>query len=138
MVFRTRGLERATHQVGVYLQEALRDLALTQAEVHVLAHLATEGPATVGELHAGFGHRRSTLTSVLDRLETRGLASRSVNPADGRSIVVTLTASGATVADRARVVIEDLERRVAEATSPAEQSGFLAVLDAIEHATEVP
>jgi DNA-binding MarR family transcriptional regulator len=137
LVFRTRGLERASHQVGLYLQEALRDLALTQAEIHILAHLATEGPSTVGELHASFGHRRSTLTSVLDRLEARGLVTRSTNPADRRSVVVTPTGTGSIVAERVRTVVEDLERRVTEGTSPAEQGGFFAVLDAIDHATEV-
>ncbi len=64
------------------------------------------------------------------------LAARSVNPADRRSVVVTPTATGAIVADRVRGIVEDLERRVVEVTSPADQGGFLALLNAIEHATE--
>lgn len=135
MTFRTRALERATHDLGLYLQGALGDLRISQAEIHVLGYLAEAGAATVGDIHASFGHRRSTLSSVLNRLERRELIARSINPEDRRSIVVTLTAAGATTAARVRATVLELQDRVATATTPAEQAGFDAVLSALGAAT---
>ena len=136
MTFRTRSLERATHDVGVHLQQKLGDLGLSQAEVHVLGYLAEAGPSTVNAIHGSFGHRRSTLSSVLNRLENRGLVVRSINAADRRSVVVETTDTGAIAALRVRDAVEDLERRIAGATTSVEQGGFGAVLAAVGLATQ--
>lgn len=134
MTFRTREIERATHDIGVYLQTALRDLRVTQAEIHVLGYLAGSGSATVGDIHVSFGHRRSTLSSVLNGLERRDLIVRSINPDDRRSVVVTLTLAGASSAERVQLAVAELERRVVGATGIAEREGFRAVLAAVEAA----
>jgi DNA-binding MarR family transcriptional regulator len=102
-------IQRATHLIGLHLERA--ELGVTQAEAHLLAHL-DGGPATVGELHRAFGHKRSTLTSVLDRLEERGYVTRTVNPDDRRSFVVTLTREGARTARRVTQVLDRLERTI--------------------------
>jgi DNA-binding MarR family transcriptional regulator len=135
VAFRTRALERATHDVGGHLQEALHELRVTQADIHVLGYLAEAGPSNVAEIHASFGHRRSTLSSVLNRLESRGWILRSIDPEDRRSIVVTTTAAGAIAASRVREAVEDLERRVADTATPIEQEGFSAVLAAVGRET---
>jgi len=72
-------LERAVHALGLRLSSP----GLTQAEAHVLARLA-DGAASLGELHRSFGHKRSTLTAVVDRLETKGLVTRGATPDDRR------------------------------------------------------
>jgi DNA-binding MarR family transcriptional regulator len=132
--FRTRALERATHEIGGHLQTVLGDLRVSQAEIHVLGFLGEAGASTVGDIHESFGHRRSTLSSVLNRLEARGFITRAINPRDRRSVVVTATADGAVAAARAREAVEELQQRVAEATSEADQRGFSAVLAAIDAA----
>ena len=83
-------LHRATHAVALALASD-PNLDVSQAEAHVLAHLHESGPARISELHERFGHRRSTLTSVLDRLEQRALITRTSDPADRRSFVVSVT-----------------------------------------------
>jgi DNA-binding MarR family transcriptional regulator len=102
-------IQRAAHLIGLHIDRA--GLGVTQAEAHVLAHLAG-GSATVGELHRAFGHKRSTLTSVLDRLEERGYVTRTVNPDDRRSFVVATTRTGAAVARRVTRVLDELERAI--------------------------
>ena len=47
---------------------------------------------------------------MLDRLEERGYVSRTVNPDDRRSFVVTTTRVGAAAARRVRKVLDELER----------------------------
>src|SRR2546430_15307206 len=61
-------IHRATHRIGLYLA-GLRDDGLSQGEAHILALLATSAPATIADLHRGLAHKRSTLTSILDRLD---------------------------------------------------------------------
>jgi DNA-binding MarR family transcriptional regulator len=88
-------IHRATHRIGLYL-ELLRDHHLAQGEAHILAHLAQSGPATVGALHEALAHKRSTLTSILDRLVERGLFTGATLD----SFVAVLTAIEGVANDR--------------------------------------
>jgi len=117
-------LERAVHAVAL----ALAPLQMSQAEAHVLARLA-HGPAGVGDLHRAFGHKRSTLTAVLDRLEQRGYVRRTPDPHDRRSVVVSLTAEGKPAARRVRRAVTELERRILAGCSPEDLGGFARVVD---------
>ena len=108
-------IHRATHRIGLYLA-ALREHGLSQGESHILAQLAGSAPATIGDLHRGLAHKRSTLTSILDRLVERGLVTREFGSGDRRTFVITPTAKGRTVA------------------SPADVRAFLKVTAAVEDA----
>jgi DNA-binding MarR family transcriptional regulator len=119
-------IERAAHLIGAHIDRA--GLGVTQAEAHVLAQLARHGPATVGELHRTFGHKRSTLTSVLDRLEERGYVTRTVNPQDGRSLIVTTTRAGGRVAKHVMRVLDELEDAIRGAPDIAAVADALARL----------
>jgi len=125
------GIHRATHRVGIYLAD-LRPFGLSQGEAHILAHLAGGGPATIGELHRALAHKRSTLTSILDRLVERGFVVRHVSPADRRTFIVTTTTRGRQVARRVHRHLEELERGVAALFSPDDLRVFAKVLATIE------
>ena len=86
-------VHRATHQIGLHI-ERLGPPGVTQPEAHILAHLASCGNATVAGLHQAFAHKRSTLTSILDRLEARGLIERTSDVRDRRTFVISLTRQG--------------------------------------------
>jgi len=125
-------LHRVVHAIALSLDPTLGDL--TQAEAHVLAHLAESGSSTVGQLHRAFGHRRSTLTSVLDRLEGRGHVRRELNPADRRTFTIVPTAAGKKAGRRARAALERIESAALAETSDAELAAFRRVLERIEAA----
>jgi DNA-binding MarR family transcriptional regulator len=124
-------LERAVHLVAVHIERAAEDLGVTQAEAHVLAQLHRHGAQTVGELQRGFGHKRSTLTNVLDRLDLRGLIERRVNPHDRRSFIVATTREGGRAARQVTRVLDDLERKVRREVSVRDIDGVRAVADAL-------
>ena len=124
-------VQRATHQIGLYLNE-LREEDLTQGEGHILALLAESSPATVAELHRGLAHRRSTLTSILDRLTDRGMITRSVGKADRRTFVIDLTSKGRKLARRVNQHLLKLEDRVRRQVSQADITGFTKVIAALE------
>jgi len=124
-------IHRATHRIGLYLA-GLRDDALSQGEAHILALLATSGPSTIAELHRGLAHKRSTLTSILDRLSDRGYVMREVGVADRRTFVITPTAKGLQIAKRVHRHLSDLEDAVARRMTADDVKGFMKVVSVIE------
>ena len=126
-------LHRATHRVGLFLQAARA--GVSQGEAHVLSHLLADGPCPIGDLHRAFAHKRSTLTSILDRLEAGGLVHRELRADDRRSFRVALTPRGRSLARRAHAALAELERRVARRVGASDIGGFEAVVAAIQEAT---
>jgi DNA-binding MarR family transcriptional regulator len=124
-------IHRATHRIGLYLA-GLRDDRLSQGEAHILALLATSAPATIAELHRGLAHKRSTLTSILDRLAARGLVTRDVGAHDRRTFVIALTHAGAQIAKRVHRHLGDLEDAVGRRVTADDVKGFLKVVSAVE------
>ena len=124
-------LHRATHRIGLHVAE-LADPAVNQAEAHVLAHLDSMGNATVGEVHRAFGHRRSTLTSILDRLERRDLIARTSDARDRRTFVISLTGPGRIAARRVAAHLEVFERRALRDVARGDLRAFLRVLERFE------
>src|ERR1700726_4976296 len=116
-------VHRATHRIGLYL-DALREPGLTQGEAHILALLAHWYSANVSDLHRGLAHKRSTLTSILDRLAKRGLITRQVGKTDRRTFLVTLTTKGRKVARRVSRHLSDLEQNVVRRVSATDIKGF--------------
>ena len=124
-------VHRATHRIGLYLDH-LRERGLTQGEAHILALLAHSRRANVADLHRGLAHKRSTLTSILDRLAARGLITRAVGEIDRRTFVVRLTAKGRRLAQRVQRHLSTLERAVVRRVSAANIKGFNKVVAALE------
>jgi len=124
-------VHRATHRIGLYL-DALRERGLTQGEAHILALLAQSGPANVGHLHRGLAHKKSTLTSILDRLARRGLITRAVGETDRRTFVVRPTAKGQKLAHRIQRHLSALERAVIHRVSAADIKGFNTAIGTLE------
>ena len=123
-------IHRAAHAIALLLDQAA-DLGVTQAEAHVLSHLAECGESTIGEIHQAFGHKRSTLTSVLDRLEARQLITREVNAEDRRSFVVSLTRQGRLLAAKASAHLEAIEADVRKRFARADLEAFDRVATAV-------
>jgi DNA-binding MarR family transcriptional regulator len=124
-------IHRATHRIGLYLAEQ-REAGLSQGEAHILAHLSRAHPATIADLHRGLSHKRSTLTSILDRLVARGFVTRTVSVDDRRSFVVDTTAKGRAAADRVHRHLTALEAAVARDVTSDEIQACLKVLAAVE------
>ena len=124
-------VHRATHRIGLYLDD-LKQRGLTQGEAHILALLAHSRRANVADLHRGLAHKRSTLTSILDRLAGRGLITRDVGANDRRTFLITPTARGRRAAARVHKHLTDLEQAVGRRISSADIRGFKAVLAAVE------
>lgn len=93
------------------------DNVLSLGTMAVLAALQRRGDLTVGELAAHERVQPPSMTRTVNFLVEGGYVERRANPADGRQVVVSITAAGREVvlADRARRD-EWLARRLADLT----------------------
>jgi len=127
----TPDIHRATHRIGLHLEGAAPPLGLTQGEAHLLAHLREAGPSPLAALHAAFAHKRSTLTSYLDRLEARGLVTRTVSAEDRRAFMGALTREGRALATRVHRRLALLEEAALAGLPARDVQGFHRVLGAL-------
>jgi DNA-binding MarR family transcriptional regulator len=130
-------IHRATHRIGIYL-ENIPDLGITQGEAHILSHLAAFGDSTIAELHRGLAHRRSTLTSILDRLVARGFITRDTGAKDRRTFVVRSTKRGKKAAAEVYRKLAQLEGRALAKISREDLRSLNAALRSLEVAAELP
>jgi DNA-binding MarR family transcriptional regulator len=71
---------------------AEHDLSLTQLR---MLGLLRDRKLTISELAHALGLDRSSVSGLVDRTEKRGLVHRDPNPADARSVLVTVSPTGA-------------------------------------------
>jgi len=128
------GIHRATHRIGLYIQRHEPDL--TQAEAHILCHLHETGDSAVADLHRAFAHKRSTLTSVLDRLESRAWITRQTSRQDRRSFIIGLTRAGKAKAAKIHRVLEQLEAGALRGTDPDDVARCNQLLSNVEELSE--
>ena len=114
-----------THVVLQALREKTDAYRLTLGEAHLLTLFPDSGEMPLRELQAASGNQASTLGSMVDRLEKRGLARRERSSRDRRAVTVVLEDVGRTVS-----VLFRNELRI-EAERLAEMGVDLAALETI-------
>jgi DNA-binding MarR family transcriptional regulator len=121
-----------------------RDLSLTAAAA--LGSLDRRGPQRITTMAAAEGVSQPSMTQLIQRLEQRGLVTRTSDPADGRVALVSLTDAGkAALAARrrrnaARVaeLLADLPENDARALAGALEAVLPAIRDRIGGDARVP
>jgi MarR family transcriptional regulator, 2-MHQ and catechol-resistance regulon repressor len=87
-------LLRAAKAVVMRLEPGLARAGLTLTQLGVLEAVLHKGPLTQRELGRKVLTSAGNMTDVIDKLEHRGLVSRSRQPGDRRAVRVELTAEG--------------------------------------------
>lgn len=130
-------IHKASRRIGEHMLEASRALGVEPNEGHLLSYTTLYGPCPVSELSRVFGHKPSTLTGILDRLEAGGFLVREPNAEDRRSFLVRVTDDGARVATELRDRLERLEAEVIGRVAKRDMEGFRRVLDALGDVTQI-
>jgi MarR family transcriptional regulator, lower aerobic nicotinate degradation pathway regulator len=108
--------------------EALESLGLTTALFALLNVLGTREGAIQQEIGAEMGIDPSTMVSLIDQLETAGLAKRRPRPTDRRAREVAITPKGRRVLKQARELAMQAEDDVLHGLSEGERRRLLALL----------
>jgi DNA-binding MarR family transcriptional regulator len=75
--------------------------AISRTEIAVL-RMVTDRPQRIGDLAAAEGVTQPAISLVVNRLQARGWVTREHDPADGRAVLVRLTAAGRDQLERVR------------------------------------
>jgi MarR family transcriptional regulator, lower aerobic nicotinate degradation pathway regulator len=84
-------LVQVSFAVTAVLSRVAAEQGLSLTQLRVLGILRDRKP-TMAELADYLGLERSTVSGLIDRAVQRGLVEKSTDPADGRSVRVSLTA----------------------------------------------
>ena len=118
-------LWRATH---MRVAEVLGSLGLTPALFAVLNVIGARDGAIQQELGAALGIDPSTMVSLIDQLESAGLAKRRPSPRDRRAREVLMTAQGRRLLRRARRLVSEAEDEVLRGLTGDQRHELLTLL----------
>jgi DNA-binding MarR family transcriptional regulator len=107
---------------------ALEAAQLTPPLFALLNVIGTRDGAIQQELSALLGIDPSTMVSLIDRLESAGLANRVPSPTDRRARKVTITPQGRRRLKRARRVLAEAEDEVLRGLTRDERRELVALL----------
>jgi DNA-binding MarR family transcriptional regulator len=129
-------LWRATH---TRTAEELGSVGLTPALFAVLNVIGAREGAIQQELGSALGIDRSTMVSLIDQLESAGLATRQPSATDRRAREIVITPKGRRLLTRARGLISQVEDEVLAALTSQERRELLGLLRrALESAPAQP
>ena len=129
-------LKVALGRVVRRLRQAHTDGELTLSESSVLARLDREGPASPGRLAEEERVRPQAMGATLAALEQRGLVGREPDPADGRRVVMSLTAEGRRVIVDRRSASAQRMAAALEGFSPEERALLVRVTPLLNRLAE--
>lgn len=104
-------LKHAQRRLAELTATALAPHGVDGKEWAVLLALAAGDPTSQQRIAHRLGIDRTTMVSLLDVLETKGLVTRHPHPEDRRRNVVELTTGGRDTLERATEACDDAERR---------------------------
>lgn len=100
-------LRRIIRATDLYSKKTLVEHGLTVPQLLVLRAIRRERKPTVGTIAKAVNLSQGTVTSILGRLEVRGLALRTRSDRDRRCVLVETTDEGARVVDAAPPLLHE-------------------------------
>src|SRR5438270_11538452 len=94
-------VQRAARALARFFDDALRPIGLTNGQFSLMMSLNRPEPPNMAAVASLLGIDRTTLTAALKPLQRRRLLKVTVDPADRRSRVMTLTPNGRKLLARA-------------------------------------
>lgn len=87
-------LRRVIRATDLHSRHLERTVGLTAPQLLLLQILRQKGPVTIGTLAREMSLSQATVTTVVDRLEERGLITRTRSDVDKRKVFAALTDDG--------------------------------------------
>ncbi|MDD2544971.1 MAG: MarR family transcriptional regulator [Burkholderiaceae bacterium] len=113
--------------VAVFIEET-KALGVTPVQYAALAALHQQADVDQRTLARRIGFDASTIGSVIDRLEARGLMQRNASPTDRRVRLLTLTPAGVDLVAAIEPAMLRAQERMLEPLPPPERAQFMEML----------
>ena len=124
-------LRRIIRATDLHSKQLTKTSGLTIPQVVVLQSIRDLGQVTTGKVSARVSLSQATVTSILDRLESRGLIERYRSSADRRVVHARLTKEGRAVLRKAPPLLHDRFIREFGALDASRQKRIVDVLEEI-------
>ena len=125
------------HQlVSSCLDEALTPASLTGAQYTMLSLVRRRGPTTSAQLARWLRVSAQSAGEMLKYLELRQLVQRSESDTNRRIVLMSLTASGRRLAERADALVSAAETQFFAVLSDRERAGFDSMVQRLRQAGE--
>jgi len=126
-----RAIRRIMRAVDVQSKRVSRGAGLTIPQIVILQTLGERGAMSTGGLAAEISLSPPTVTTILDRLEGRGLVARTRKAADRRVVLTELTREGAAVLSRAPPLMHESFLTAFAKMDASRQDGLVMALVAV-------
>lgn len=87
-------LRQIVRAIDLHAREVSRFTGLTTPQLMVLQTVFTNGPLPVGNIAKAMNLTQATVTTIVDRLEIKGLVQRTRSQTDKRKVLLSLTDAG--------------------------------------------
>jgi DNA-binding MarR family transcriptional regulator len=124
-------MRRVLRATALHSKHLSKTVGLTMPQLLLLQAIAGGQDVTVGELARRISLSQATVTTILDRLQKRGLLYRQRSTSDKRKIHPCLTAEGRRVLETAPTPLQEQFIRQFRGLEPWEQSMILAALQRV-------
>jgi DNA-binding MarR family transcriptional regulator len=117
---------------------ALAPFGINGRQCAVLIAIDEQAPSSQHDIAQRMGVDRTTMVTLVDELERKGLVARSADPSDRRKNVVALTEAGNATLRGATEAADEAERTFLGALSDEQAATFRELLRAAAVAAPVP
>ena len=125
-------LWKSSSAVQAYAEKSIGGLGMGASDFAVLEAVLHKGPLPVNEIGKKVQLTSGSITTAVDRLETKGMVERRAHGTDRRARIVHLTKEGRKLITRAYAKhADDLERLVSASLSAAERATIIRLLKKI-------
>lgn len=121
-------LRQINHALDLHSRRLLEEFGLTGPQLATLQAAARLGKVSAGSLARAVHLSQATVTGILDRLEHRGLITRTRDGQDRRSTFISVTEAGHHVLSSAPPPLQERFRRELGQLHDWEQTMMLATL----------
>lgn len=124
-------LRRIIRATDLHSKQLAREVGLTTPQAVVLQAVRDLGEVTIGQLSRRVSLSQGTVTTILDRLEERGLVERYRSTADRRVVHSRLTRRGRVLLAKAPPLLHEKFTAAFARLSAARQDRIIATLDEV-------
>ena len=126
-------LRRVTRAIDLHSKHLMKTAGLTAPQMLILQTLRDQGDAIISDVAHQISLSQATVTSILDRLEKRGLVIRERSQQDNRKVYACLTDAGNDLIRNAPMPLQDYFIRQFSDLQDWEQTQIISALQRVAH-----
>jgi len=124
-------LRRVIRATDLHSRQLSKTVGLTAPQLLIMQNIRDLGAVKISTIARRVSLSQATVTTILDRLESRGLVYRERNEEDKRKVHAHLTDAGKELLERAPLTLQSEFTQRFEALADWEQSMILAALQRV-------